>query len=94
MSITWCNSVQLNSQLSGRASTRTILVSESEEDQLIDHTLLEGEEDVSFFSLEFCWYGSVMFVFNFQLGPELSEEVLLQDDEEEDEENEDRSWRR
>lgn len=29
-----------------------------------------------------------------QLGPELSEEVLLQDDEEEEDENEDRSWRR
>ncbi|KYB27068.1 hypothetical protein TcasGA2_TC033396 [Tribolium castaneum] len=71
LSITWCSGVSLNNQ--SRPATRTVLMSESEEDRLIEQSLPEGEED---------------------LGPELSEEALLQDDEEEDDESEDRSWRR
>ncbi|KAJ8916686.1 hypothetical protein NQ315_000331 [Exocentrus adspersus] len=71
LSITWSNNKQLNRQRSGGSSTRTVLLSETEEDQLIDQSLLEGDEE---------------------LGPEISEEALLQDDEEE--EDEDRSWRR
>ncbi|XP_023311914.1 zinc finger protein swm isoform X3 [Anoplophora glabripennis] len=70
LSITWSNK-QLSRQRSGGSSTRTVLMSETEEDQLIDQSLLEGDEE---------------------LGPEISEEALLQDDEEE--EDEDRSWRR
>ncbi|KAJ8956336.1 hypothetical protein NQ318_015074 [Aromia moschata] len=71
LSITWSTNKQLNRQRSGGSSTRTVLMSETEEDQLIDQNLLEGDEE---------------------LGPEISEEALLQDDEEE--EDEDRSWRR
>uniref|UniRef100_A0A1Y1KC97 C3H1-type domain-containing protein n=1 Tax=Photinus pyralis TaxID=7054 RepID=A0A1Y1KC97_PHOPY len=41
LSITWCNNSQLNNQLSGRTSTRTVLVSESDEDHLIDSNLIE-----------------------------------------------------
>jgi RNA-binding protein 26 len=74
LSITWCSVVALNNQMtSSRAATRKVLMSESEEDRLIEQNLPEGEED---------------------LGPEISEEALLQDDEEEEEESEDRSWRR
>ncbi|KAK9745392.1 PWI domain [Popillia japonica] len=73
LSVTWCNSAQLNNQLSGRSSSRTVLVSESDEDHLIDQGIIDEGDD---------------------LGPEISEEALLQDDEEEDEENENRSWRR
>lgn len=48
LSITWCNNKQINNQRGGRQSNRTVLMSESEEDQLmIDQSLLEGEEDVS-----------------------------------------------
>ncbi|CAG9862332.1 unnamed protein product [Phyllotreta striolata] len=70
LSITWSNSKQLNRQRSS-GSNRTVLLSENEEEQLIDSSILEGDEDI---------------------GPEISEEALLQDDDEEDEE--DRSWRR
>ncbi|VEN44841.1 unnamed protein product, partial [Callosobruchus maculatus] len=73
LSITWSTSKQLNRQRSsGSASTRTVVMSETEEDQLIDSSILDGTEE--------------------DLGPEISEEALLQDDEEE--EDEDRSWRR
>ncbi|KAJ8982216.1 hypothetical protein NQ317_013518 [Molorchus minor] len=71
LSITWSTAKQLNRQRSGGSSARTVLLSETDEDQLIDQSLLEGDDE---------------------LGPEISEEALLQDDEEEDEE--DRSWRR
>ncbi|KRT84819.1 RNA binding protein [Oryctes borbonicus] len=77
LSVTWCNSAQLNNQLSGRTSSRTVLVSESDEDHLIDQGIIDEGDDLST-----------------QLGPEISEEALLQDDEEEDEEDENRSWRR
>ncbi|KAF5283114.1 hypothetical protein FQA39_LY17421 [Lamprigera yunnana] len=43
LTITWSNNSQLNNQLSGRTSTRTVLVSESEEDHLIDSSLLDLE---------------------------------------------------
>ncbi|KAK4878106.1 hypothetical protein RN001_010612 [Aquatica leii] len=43
LSITWSNNSQLNNPLSGRTSTRTVLVSESDEDHLIDSSLLELE---------------------------------------------------
>ncbi|CAH0548606.1 unnamed protein product [Brassicogethes aeneus] len=71
LSITWSQAMPM--QRATRSTSRTVLMSESEEDQLMDQSLLDGDEE---------------------LGPEISEEALLQDDEEEDEENEDRSWRR
>lgn len=46
LSVTWCNNTQLNNQLSGRSSSHTVLVNESEEDHLIDQSLLEGEDEV------------------------------------------------
>ncbi|XP_057656731.1 zinc finger protein swm isoform X4 [Diorhabda carinulata] len=71
LSITWSSNKQLTRQKSSGSITRTVLLSETDEDQLIDSSLLDGEEE---------------------LGPEISEETLLQDDDDEDEE--DRSWRR
>jgi RNA-binding protein 26 len=91
LSITWCSVVALNNQMtSSRAATRKVLMSESEEDRLIEQNLPEGEEDVSWrVGRERRQFTGVL-----QLGPEISEEALLQDDEEEEEESEDRSWRR
>ncbi|XP_056638480.1 zinc finger protein swm isoform X1 [Diorhabda sublineata] len=71
LSITWSSNKQLTRQKSSGSITRKVLLSETDEDQLIDSSLLDGEEE---------------------LGPEISEEALLQDDDDEDEE--DRSWRR
>lgn len=47
LSITWCNSVSLNNQ--SRPATRQVLISESEEDRLIEQNVPEGEEEVSFY---------------------------------------------
>ncbi|KAK5638531.1 hypothetical protein RI129_012826 [Pyrocoelia pectoralis] len=45
LTITWCNNSQLNNQLSGRTSTRTVLVSESDEDHTIDSNVVECERN-------------------------------------------------
>lgn len=43
--MTWCNNAQLNNQ---RATSRTVLLSESAtEEQLLEQSLLEGDDDVS-----------------------------------------------
>ena len=45
LSVTWCNNAQLNTQLSGKTSSHTVLVNESVEDHLMGSTILdEGEE--------------------------------------------------
>ncbi|XP_030748092.1 RNA-binding protein 26 [Sitophilus oryzae] len=48
LSITWQsgNSHRLQTQRSGDSSTRTVMLSESEEDQLIDQNLLDGDEEL------------------------------------------------
>ncbi|KAF7284043.1 zinc finger protein swm [Rhynchophorus ferrugineus] len=48
LSITWQvgNSLRLQSQRSGGSSTRTVMLSESEEDHLIDQSILEGDEEL------------------------------------------------
>ncbi|XP_050292725.1 RNA-binding protein 26 isoform X2 [Anthonomus grandis grandis] len=47
LSITWQsgNAHRLQTQRSGGSSTRTVLLSESEEDHLIDHSLVEGGDE-------------------------------------------------
>ncbi|KAG5882370.1 hypothetical protein JTB14_036294 [Gonioctena quinquepunctata] len=45
LSITWSTNKQLNRQRSSGSTTRTVLMSETEEDQLIDSSLLEGGDE-------------------------------------------------
>lgn len=72
-----------------------MLVSESDDDHLLDHGLLdvEGSLEVSFIIMGSNNRNWTILMFS-QLGPGLSEETLLHDDEEDDEDNEGRSWRR
>lgn len=46
LSITWSNN-PVNNPVLSRSNSRTVLVSESEEDRLIEQSLPEGEEEVS-----------------------------------------------
>jgi hypothetical protein len=65
--------VALNNQMtSSRAATRKVLMSESEEDRLIEQNLPEGEEDVSWRVVR----ERRQFTGVLQLGPEISEEAL------------------
>ncbi|KAK9887320.1 hypothetical protein WA026_021628 [Henosepilachna vigintioctopunctata] len=45
LSITWCSNAQHNSQISNSRTTRKVVMSESEEEQLIDQSLLDADED-------------------------------------------------
>ncbi|KAL3270663.1 hypothetical protein HHI36_021191 [Cryptolaemus montrouzieri] len=45
LSITWCSNAQLNSQMSNSRTTRKVMMSESEEEQLIDQSLLDGDDE-------------------------------------------------
>lgn len=46
LSITWCTNKQFNKQLSNTSNSKKVLISESEEEQLIDQNFLDGDDDV------------------------------------------------